>query len=204
MNNVRELLARLNPTVARLDGAAGGGVVELSNIDIAGALGMVPAGIGRDLLELLHGPDPSRGDILRVLEGITRMALEERNRRSKDYADARATWGIAECMARFNRDREERTVRHLEILKARVAIARDRLWPERLEDRIPQIAALAIGYMKGERLSNRGRAMALGVGESSYRECWVEVVDWLLSQLIDAEQCAARNFDSAVGGWISG
>lgn len=198
MNNVRELLARLNPTVARLDGAAGGGVVELSNIDIAGALGMVPAGIGRDLLELLHGPDPSRGDILRVLEGITRMALEERNRRSKDYADARATWGIAECMARFNRDREERTVRHLEILKARVAIARDRLWPERLEERMPEIATVAIGYMKGERLSNRERATALGVGDSTYREGWAEVVDWLLTQMLEAEQCAANRFFHAL------
>ncbi|MFZ6696805.1 hypothetical protein ACO0J1_13645 [Stenotrophomonas acidaminiphila] len=198
MNNVRELLARLNPTVARLDGAAGGGVVELSNIDIAGALGMVPAGIGRDLLELLHGPDPSRGDILRVLEGITRMALEERNRRSKDYADARATWGIAECMARFNRDREERTVRHLEILKARVAIARDRLWPERLEERMPEIATVAIGYMKGERLSNRERATALWVSESAYRQVWVEIVDWLLTQLVEAEEAAARAFAKAV------
>lgn len=198
MNNVRELLARLNPTVARLEGAAGGGVVELSNIDIAGALGMVPAGIGRDLLELLHGPDPSRGDILRVLEGITRMALEERNRRSKDYADARATWGIAECMARFNRDRDERTVRHLEILKARVAIARDRLWPERLEERMPEIATVAIGYMKGERLSNRERATALGVGDSTYREGWAEVVDWLLTQMLEAEQCAANRFCHAL------
>lgn len=198
MNNVRELLARLNPTVARLDGAAGGGVVELSNIDISGALGMVPAGIGRDLLELLHGPDPSRGDILRVLEGITRMALEERNRRSKDYADARATWGIAECMARFNRDREERTVRHLEILKARVAIARDRLWPEHLEERMPEIATVAIGYMKGERLSNRERATALGVGDSTYREGWAEVVDWLLTQMLEAEQCAANRFCHAL------
>lgn len=198
MNNVRELLARLNPTVARLDGAAGGGVVELSNIDIAGALGMVPAGIGRDLLELLHGPDPSHGDILRVLEGITRIAMEERNRRSKDYADARATWGIAECMAQFHRDREERTVRNLEILKARVAVARDRLWPERLEERLPEIATVAVGYMKGARLSNRERATALGVSESAYRQVWVEIVDWLLTQLVEAEAAAARAFAKAV------
>lgn len=198
MNNVRELLARLNPTVARLEGAAGGGVVELSNIDIAGALGMVPAGIGRDLLELLHGPDPSRGDILRVLEGITRMALEERNRRSKDYADARATWGIAECMARFNRDRDERTTRHLEILKARVAIARDRLWPERLEERLPEIAAVAIGYLKGERLSNRERAAALGITESTYREGWAAVVDLTITKLVAKEQQAALNLKFAL------
>ncbi|MCG8275389.1 hypothetical protein [Stenotrophomonas sp. NLF4-10] len=200
MTDVRELLARLNPTNIRMDVGMGGGTSadSLTNIDIAGALGMVPAGLGRDLFELLHGPDPGRGDILRVLEGVTRMVLEERNRRSKDYADARATWGIAECMARFNRDREERTVRHLDILKARVAVARDRLWPERLEERLPEIATVAIGYMKGERLSNRERATVVGVSESAYRQVWVGVVDWLLTQMVEAEAAAVRKFAQAV------
>lgn len=198
MTDVRELLARLNPTNVRMDVGSGGSSASLTNIDIAGALGMVPAGIGRDLLELLHGPDPSRGDILRVLEGITRLALEERTRRSKDYADARATWGIAECMAQFNRDREERTVRNLEILKARVAVARERLWPERLEERMPEIATVTIGYMKGGRPSNRERATAIGVSESAYRQAWAEVVDWLLTQMVEAEESATRMFAQAV------
>ena len=124
MTDVRELLARLNPTTIRMDIGTGGGAGTLTNIDIAGALGMVPAGLGRDLMELLHGPDPSRCDIIKVMEGITRLAMEERNRRSKEYADARATWGIAECIARFNRDQGVGTRRYLEILKARVAVAR--------------------------------------------------------------------------------
>ena len=198
MSDVRELLARLNPTTIRMDTGTGGGVDVLTNIDIAGALGMVPAGLGRDLLELLHGPDPSRVEILRVMEGITRLAMEERNRRSKEYGDARATWGIAECIARFNRDRDEGTHRQLGILKARVAVARDLLMPERLEERLPEIVAVAVGYMKGERLSNRERASALGVGESSYRESWVKVVDWLLTELIEAEAGAARCFRNAL------
>lgn len=199
MKDVRELLARLNPTTTRTDiGIGSGGAVDaLTNIDIAGALGMVPAGLGRDLLELLHGPDPRREDVVRVCEGITRLVMEERNRRAKAYVDARTTWGIAECIAKFHRAGDIESCRKLAILKARVAVARDRQLPERLDDRMPHIAAVVIGCLKGERLSNRERALFLGVSESAYRQAWAAVVDWLLSQLIEAEAGAARAFAAA-------
>ncbi|WP_303748397.1 hypothetical protein [Stenotrophomonas pigmentata] len=198
MTDVRELLARLNPTTTRMNVGSGGGVDALANIDIAGALGMVPSGLGRDLLELLHGPAPSRAEIVRAFEGITRLAMEERNRRSRAYFDARTTWGIAECMAKFNRNIDEVTRRNLDILKARAALARDDLLPERLEERMPQIAAVSIGYMKGERLSNRERATALGVSESSYREAWAAVVDWLLTEMVAMESVAVRSLRRAL------
>ncbi|WP_312368101.1 hypothetical protein [Stenotrophomonas sp.] len=200
MKNVRELLARFHASSFRLDAGAGtgGGVDALTNIDIAGALGMVPAGLGRNLLELLYGPEPSRADIVRAFEGITRLALEERNRRSRAYHDARTTWGIAECMAKFHRDRDVGSQRNLGVLKARAAVTREQLLPERLEERMPQIVAVVIGYMKGERLSNRERAAALGVSESGYRQFWAPVVDWLLTQLMEAEESAARSFGKAL------
>lgn len=193
MTDVRELLARLNPTTIRMDigTGSGGGVAVLTNTDIAAALGMVPAGLGRDLMELLHGPDPSRADIVKVMGGITRMTMEERNRRSRIYFDARTTLGIADCIAEFERDQGEQTRRNLGVLRARVAVARDRLFPERLEGRMPQIAAVAIGYMKHERLSNRQRAAAIGVSESTYREAWAAVVDWLITEIVEVEQTAA-------------
>ena len=200
MTNVRELLARMNPTTIRMDisTGSGGGVDSLTNIDIAAGLGMVPAGLGRDLMELLHGPDPSRADIVKVMGGITRMAMEERNRRSRTYFDARTTLGIADCIAKFERDQAEQTRRNLGVLKARVAVAHDRLFPERLDERMPQIAAVAIGYMKGERSSNRQRAIALGVSESTYREAWSEVVDWLLSEMVQAEDHAAERLSQVL------
>jgi hypothetical protein len=196
MKNVRELLARFHASSFRLDAGAGkgGGVDALTNIDIAGALGMVPSGLGRDLLELLYGPDPSRADIVRVFHGITRLALEERNRRSRSFIDARTLWGITDCIAKFERDQGEQTRRNLGVLRARAAVARDQLFPEKLEERMPQIAAVAMGYMKGERLSNRERAASMGVSESAYRQVWVAVVDWLITQLAEAEEAAARKF----------
>ncbi|WP_313493736.1 hypothetical protein [Stenotrophomonas sp.] len=200
MKDVRELLARFHASSFRLDAGTGtgGGVDALTNIDIAGALGMVPAGLGRDLLELLYGPDPSRADIVRVFHGITGLALEERNRRSRSSIDARTLWGIKDCIARFERDQSEQTRRELGVLKARAAVARDQLFPERLEERMPQIAAVAMGYMKGERLSNRERAAAMGVSESAYRQVWADVVDWLLTHMVEAEQRAANQFEIAV------
>ena len=197
MSDVRELLARLNPTTIRMDTGtgSGGGVDALTNIDVAGALGMVPAGLGRDLVELLYGPAPSRADIIRVFHGITRLALEERNRRSRSYIDAKTIWGIADCMAKFERDRSEPTCRTLSMLKARAVLARERLFPEKLEDRMPQIAAITMGYMKGERLSNRERAAVLGVSDSTYREGWASVVDWLLTELIEAERGAVNRLE---------
>jgi hypothetical protein len=200
MKNVRELLARFHASSFRLgDGSGtGSGVDCLTNVDIAGALGMVPAGLGRDLLELLYGPAPSREDIIRAFHGVTRLAMEERNRRSRNYFDARTTSGIAECIAKFERDKTEATIRNLGVLKARAAVAHDMLFPERLEERMPQIAAVAIGYMKGERTSNRERATAIGVSESAYRQVWASVVDWLITQMIEAEECAARKFAQAL------
>ncbi|MBD9534670.1 hypothetical protein IB227_02245 [Stenotrophomonas sp. STM01] len=192
MSDVRELLARLNPTTIRMETATGGGVDVLTNIDIAGALGMVPAGLGRDLLELLYGPDPSRADIVRVFHGITRLALEERNRRSRRFIDARTLWGIADCIAKFERDQGEQTRRNLSMLKARAAVARDQLFPEKLEERMVKIVLVVIGYMRGERLSNRERAHVLNVSESTYRECWAKVVDWLQTRAVDCERAAAK------------
>lgn len=200
MKNVRELLARFHASSFRLDAGAGtgGGVDALTNIDIAGALGMVPAGLGRDLLELLYGPGPSRADIVRVFHGITRLALEERNRRSRSFIDARTLWGIADCIAKFERDQDEQTRRNLGVLKARTAVAREQLFPEKLEDRMPQIAAVAIGYMRGEHLSNRQRAAAIGMSESAYRQGWATVVDWLLTKMIEIEEGAVQRFKHAL------
>ena len=202
MKDVRELLARFHASSFRLDAGtgAGSGVDALANIDIAGALGMVPAGLGRDLLELLYGPDPSRADIVRVFHGITRLALEERNRRSRSFIDARTLWAITDCIAKFERDQCEQTRRNLGVLKARAAVAREQLFPERLEERMPQIAAVAMGYMKGERLSNWERAASIGVSESAYRQCWSDVVDWLLTRMVEAGQDAARVFSRSLRG----
>ncbi|REN10513.1 hypothetical protein DSI35_10890, partial [Mycobacterium tuberculosis] len=56
MANVRELMARLGPSTVKFD-TGRGGTPDLTNQDIAAALGMVPAGLGRELLEACWWPD---------------------------------------------------------------------------------------------------------------------------------------------------
>lgn len=198
MTDPREMLARLNPTNVRFDVGRGGGVPELTNIDIAGALGMVPAGLGRDLMELLHGPDPSKQDICRVFERVCKLAMDESFRRVGAHCEAKTLWGLSESLAGFHRNKTQETKQHLTDLKAKMHEAREKLWPERLHEVLPVMAGLLIGFMRGERLSARERARRLGMDESTYRERWSDVYEWLLSKMLDAEQEAARDLGRAL------
>jgi len=198
MADVREMLARLNPTTVKFDVGKGGGMPELTNIDIAGALGMVPAGLGRDLLVLLHGPDPTMAGLSAVFEGMCRMVMDESHRRMTALSEAKLAWGLAHSLATFHGDKAKETRRNNEILKARVAVARDMLWPDSLQERAPAIATIVIGYMKGERLSGREKAARLKFDESSYRERWHAIVEWAITQAVEAEQAAAAELKKAL------
>lgn len=162
------------------------------------ALGFVPAGMGRDLLEYLYWPD---GAILRgaaIYQGIVRVAMKEWATRMQAHTDARCNYGLADSLAKFARDRSEATTRNLSILQARVAVARDNLWPEKLEDKLPMLIPILLRTMKGEKHSNVERAKAMGMDESSYRERWAKVYEWMLSKMIDEEQAAARAMEQAL------
>lgn len=57
MADRREMLARLNAQTARFDVGQGGGAPSLTTSAIAAALGMVPAGLGREVMEAVYLPD---------------------------------------------------------------------------------------------------------------------------------------------------
>lgn len=194
MTDPRELLARLNPATVRFDINRSGTAPALSNIDIAGALGMVQPGLGRDLLELLHGPAPQQRDIANVYEHVCRLAMNEATRRGILHGEAKTRWGMAASLATFHGDKSEAMRRELAILKARVGVARDQLWPDTLHERMPALARLLIGYMRGERLSNREKSARLKMDESTWRSKWSGIFEHVLSILIDAEQDAAKQF----------
>ena len=194
--DVREKLAQLNPSSVRYDVCpSGAGSTENP---YAMALGFVPAGMGRDLLEYLYWPD---GAILRgaaIYQGVVRVAMKEWATRMQAHTDARCTFGLAETLAKYAKDRSPATVRNLAILQARVAVARDNLWPERLEDKLPMLVPMLLRAMKGEKHSNVDRAKAMGIDESSYRERWSKVYEWMLTKMIDEEQAAARAMEQAL------
>lgn len=194
--DVREKLAQLNSSSVRYDVCpSGAGSTENP---YAMALGFVPAGMGRDLLEYLYWPD---GAILRgaaIYQGVVRVAMKEWATRMQAHTDARCTYGLAETLAKYAKDRSPATVRNLAILQARVAVARDNLWPERLEDKLPMLVPMLLRAMKGEKHSNVDRAKAMGINESSYRERWSKVYEWMLTKMIDEEQAAARAMEQAL------
>lgn len=98
MGNVSELMARLGPSSVKLD-AGRGGTPDLTNQDIAAALGMVPTGLGRELLEACWWPDGAALRSHRLRGAVIVLVTPELLRQKRKLADARTELGLAEvCM----------------------------------------------------------------------------------------------------------
>lgn len=76
-------LARLNPTHVKFDIGMGGGTPQLTAQDVAGAIGMIPDGLGRELLLAVHWPDAAKRNRKRLLEILTVLQLREHNEREQ-------------------------------------------------------------------------------------------------------------------------
>ncbi|MFK3846626.1 hypothetical protein [Stenotrophomonas sp. NPDC078853] len=98
MGNVRELMARLGPSTVKFD-TGRGGTPDLTNQDIAAALGMVPAGLGRELLEALWWPESGARRMQQLRQAVIALMAPEFTRQQKALAEARTELGIAKtCM----------------------------------------------------------------------------------------------------------
>ncbi len=228
MGNVRELMARLGPSTVKFD-TGRGGMPDLTNQDIAAALGMVPAGLGRELLEACWWPDGAALRRHRLRDAVIALVTPELRRQQRKLADARTDLGLAEvCMGwagvvtaeqRAERDRAAH----------RLVQVRAQCWPISTLESLPTLAAAVIGEiakrpncpgcegrgetMSGELLkickvcrgsglgavSDRRRAVAIGRDEAAYRRTWKPVFEWLLARMVEAEQEAAWHMRSALG-----
>lgn len=199
MADVRELLGRLSAATVRFD-TGRGGLPELTPQDVAGALGMVAPGLGRDFLEFLHGPSmgvcPSAR--CKVRADLCRLALNHAHCLRWAAIDARAVVEIARINAQLDGDKSAASRDRLRSLERAEARARDQQWPDKLGEKVMAIADIVIDHMRGERLANVARAKRLGIDESTYRERWARVVDALLTEVIEAEQAAAAELKVAL------
>lgn len=91
-------MAWLNPAHVKFDVGAGGGVPLMTPQDVAAAIGMVPDGLGRELLLAVHWPDAAKRTRARLLELMTIEQLCEHN--AREQAMYRALCQIATADAR--------------------------------------------------------------------------------------------------------
>lgn len=207
MADVREKLGRLNPSTIRYD-TGHGGTPDLTNIDIAAALGMVPRGLGREVLEACWWPGGANLRRNGLRDAIVPIVCTEMARQSKRLVAAHLDFQLAEAailwagkpVTKGQRDEVERA-------RARLAEIRKAVWPNNTMERLPGIAKAIIGEMAGRqgdgegdggRVSDRQRALAIGVDPSDYPKRWRPVYEWVMAQMVDAEQQAVKRLESAL------
>jgi hypothetical protein len=225
--DIRELLARLNPTTIRHD-TGSGGTGGLSNLDVAAALGFVPRGLGREVLIACHWPDGARLDRKHLLNYVLAAVRVEWERQGRELQDARTGLGLAEVCAGWHGTVTPEQRRGLEAARAHFERVRDQCWPKDLPAMLPVLTSVALAEIakrnhcpdcqgRGETLagslrvpcakcggsgvlpvSERSRAESIGRHVESYRRHWAPVYNWLLALLTDAEQGAARDLADAL------
>lgn len=225
MADVRESLARLNPSTVRMD-IGRGGVAALSNQDVAAALAFVPAGLGREVLVACWWP--AGADHRKLMDGVLAEVDLEWRRQSVLLSNARTDVGMAEAIAGWNRNSSIEQRQEVDRAKARWEAIRDRCWPKDTGSMLPALVGACLEEIagrqqcpdcegRGERLrgelrvpcarcnhtgevqaSNAARARAIGRDEASFRRNWAGVYTWILDLLTEAEQSAARALRDAL------
>lgn len=225
MADRRELLARLNPQTCRFDVGQGGGTPSLQTSDIAAALGMVPPGLGREVMEAVYLPDGAMRHRAKLAEAVLAIVRPEFTRRARALAEAEEDLSFSKEMVSLSRrslsDAQRRILRERE---AAVASARANAWPRNTYQHLSRmvdavVAELASGNRcpnckgtglvndKGcpdcrctgiEPLPDRRRAMAIDCHPTNYPKRWKPVFEWLLAELNQAGEAAARQLSRAL------
>lgn len=228
MTNVRELLGRLNPQTVKFD-TGRGGIPELTNQDIAGALAFVPSGLGRELLEACWWPEGAARRRAKLRDEIVSLVQPELRRQWLLLAEARTDYGLAVACAGWTGTVTLEQLRERERAQVKLEQVQAQCWPKTTLESLPALAHAVIDEIarrnlcpdcdgRGERLngelvvrcvtcgghgvvpiSDRRRAAAIGRDESVYRRNWRGVYEWLLVRMRDAESEAATQFGAALG-----
>ncbi|MGY0329664.1 hypothetical protein ACWWAE_05850 [Xylella fastidiosa subsp. multiplex] len=227
MTDPRRLLARLNPSTIRYD-TLPGGVPELTAQDIAHALGLVPAGLGREVLEACWWPD---GAALRrgpLRDAAVALVVPEIRRQQQRLLEARTDVGIVKACMGWTRATTSAQQAALRRAEERLDKLKAHLWPQATLEMLPVLVAAVVDELstpqlcpcchgRGERrvgalvkvctacgssgavpASDRKRAAALGRDESTYRTTWRSLYEWLLERMGVAERQAATQLQEAL------
>ncbi|EQM87192.1 hypothetical protein L681_20960 [Stenotrophomonas maltophilia MF89] len=226
--NPREAMGRLGPTTVKFDIGRGGGKPDLTNQDIAAALGMVPAGLGRELLEACWWPDGAALRRHKLRDAVIALVTPELQRQQRRLAEARTDLGLAEVCIGWGGAATAEQRANRDAAQQRLGRVKAQCWPISTLESLPTLAVAVIGEiacrshcsscegrghtMSGDlrvickscggsgltAVSDRRRAASIGRDESSYRERWRGVYEWLLAKFGEAEQDAAWRMAKAL------
>jgi hypothetical protein len=226
--NPREAMGRLGPTTVKFDIGRGGGKPDLTNQDIAAALGMVPAGLGRELLEACWWPDAAALRRHKLRDAVIALVTPELQRQQRRLAEARTDLGLAEvCIGWAGAATAEQRANR-DAAQQRLGRVKAQCWPISTLESLPTLAMAVINEIaqrphcvscegrgqavSGELLmtckvcggsglgqvSDRRRAAAIERDEAGYRRTWKPVYEWLLTKMVEAEQEAAWHMKHAL------
>ncbi|MGY4696131.1 hypothetical protein XfCFBP8356_009050 [Xylella fastidiosa subsp. sandyi] len=227
MTDPRRLLARLNPSTIRYD-TLPGGVPELTAQDIAHALGLVPAGLGREVLQACWWPDGAALRRSPLRDAAVALVVPEIRRQQQCLLEARTDVGIVKACMGWTRVTTSAQQAALRRAQERLHKLKAHLWPQATLEMLPVLVAAVVGELstpqlcpcchgRGERrvgalvkvctacggsgsapVSDCRRAFAIGRDEAAYRRRWRGVYEWLLDRMRDAERQAARELQEAL------
>lgn len=216
--NPREVMGRLGPTTVKFDIGRGGGKPDLTNQDIAAALGMVPAGLGRELLEACWWPDGAALRRHKLRDAVIALVTPELQRQQHRLAEARTDLGLADVCIGWGGAATAEQRANRDAAQLRLGRVKTQCWPISTLESLPTLAMAVINEIarrphcatcdgRGQTLSDellmtckvcagsglvavsdRRRAAAIGRDESTYRANWRAVYEWLLQRMIEAEQ----------------
>jgi hypothetical protein len=208
-----ELLTRLNPKTARFD-IGSGGTQELSDQDIAAALGMVQNKLGGKVLMRMHCPgmldwrqlDLDVFDLVRS-EYIRRENLRINDQLRMMLSNGRGTLNVlrgslnAGIWPKFHADRYMALVRAViqEIIHGDVCEVCKGKKKAQLE---ASGEVIVCGHCKGTGIEPepiRRRSKRMGLTHRAFTKAWTDVYRWVYSELMQAQITASSEFRHALG-----
>lgn len=219
-----KLMARLGPKNVRFDVGAGG-VPETTSTDVAHALGMVPAGLGRELLCRMWWPAAATVNARQLDDLLKEVQVAEWNRREAAMYQGLAAIACHEggdslrrAQARYRKAHAERWPKWV--------MSVDMGYPNPVYPRIRRAVLLEMAdprqcpacggagdVVDGQGLKrvcercegagqlahgNTRRAEELRITESAYRQTWAPPYDWLLDKCSEALRQADHQLGSAM------
>lgn len=224
--NPRELIARLNVPAVRYE-IGRGGIPELTNIDIAGALGFVNDEFAREVFCSIWWPDGAQRSAIDLAEQVRAQLMTEYADRERAAAAAKLDLHIAEGNFALKRHRTDYDRQILQQLTSTRERAEHRRWswnpkvyplffPVAIEElRHPRRCTdcAGRGTYRDEKLlrdckrcggtglrhqTKTWRAEQFGMSETTFKSTWDRVYGWVFRLLFDAEARAARQISEAL------